>query len=628
MFKKVNKRALWPFRLTFMALFMTMKRKFNPRNSNLFHLAKYISVCFSVVLSVNAFSQAPSVIENQQLEHTPIYSHFLIGGAMKTCSSYAQANCEQGTKFSDTNKSDKTFALNEMALKRIQLFIEKYSNVHNFSNLKKLLPELANLSDSGPLTRRDLLSWLDRYRLGKEIDTLNNAEYYLFFDTLEVAQKDVKGKRIKELAKPSSSKLDAAKALNITLKQQLNARLKMANSNAATERKALMLFSTASARDIFDAVDFYQTNFEALGLSAKWWPVSPAMYQILQAAQASKHNDVCKNMDVYLAEQYMFDRARVYPDLYAQHQSFCENTEQFEQLLSQAQGVFFNGGDQSKTLAAFIQNAQTNKLLGLMNQYNREGRLLISGTSAGTAVQSGGSFHARPVPMISNGSSQNAMRRGVFAIDAPSQRCDAKTCNTAIENDDLTYRSTGGLGSFSKGVLDTHFSERDRQARLIVLSAETLSNYAFGVDETTGLLIQADEKQANFKVIGASGVFVVDNSVMQSQVIKQGQRYLSAYSGAHHYLQSGTIGQVDFVNNQWQLSVDESQQRSGLINVEAGIWREQSFNLCDRDTTEHTFILDSYEVALKKSDISQVLFNQQTTGCSLLFVEHMIKNKS
>ena len=542
MFKKVNKRPLWSFRLTLMALFMTMKCTFTLKNSNLFYIAKYISFCFSVMLSVNAFSQTPRVTNNQQIQDPPIYSHFLIGGAMKTCSSYAKANCAHGTKFSDENKSEKTFALNEMALKRIQIFTEKYSNIHNFSNLKKLLPELTNLSDSGPLTRRDLLSWLDRYRLGKEIDALDNAEYYLFFDALEVAQIDAKGKRIKELAKPNSSKLDAAKALNTTLKEQLNARVQITNSNSATERKALMLFSTASARDIFDAVDFYQTNFEALGLSVKWWPLSPAMYQILQVTQAKNNNDDCNNMDVFLAEHYMFDRARVYPDLYAQHQSFCENTEQFEQLLSRAQGIFFNGGDQSKTLAAFVQNAEANKLLGLMNHYNSEGRLLIAGTSAGTAVQSGGSFHSRPVPMISNGTSQNAMRRGVFAIDAPSQRCDTTTCNTAIENNDLTYRSTGGLGSFSKGVLDTHFSERDRQARLIVLSAETLSNYAFGVDETTGLLIQTDEKQASFRVIGASGVFVVDNSVMQSQIVKQGQRYLTAYSGAHHYLQSAVIG--------------------------------------------------------------------------------------
>lgn len=45
-------------------------------------------------------------------------------------------------------------------------------------------------------------------------------------------------------------------------------------------------------------------------------------------------------------------------------------------------------------------------------------------------------------------------------------------------------------GFFNYGLLDTHFSERGRQGRIVRLADHTQVPFAFGVDENTALLVQ------------------------------------------------------------------------------------------------------------------------------------------
>jgi cyanophycinase len=77
--------------------------------------------------------------------------------------------------------------------------------------------------------------------------------------------------------------------------------------------------------------------------------------------------------------------------------------------------------------------------------------------------------------------------------------------------DDLLYDPAGGLGLFNFGIIDMHFSQRGRQGRLARLALQTGIDFAFGVDETTGLVInELANGDVNFEVVGEFGVSFFD----------------------------------------------------------------------------------------------------------------------
>jgi cyanophycinase len=120
---------------------------------------------------------------------------------------------------------------------------------------------------------------------------------------------------------------------------------------------------------------------------------------------------------------------------------------------------------------------------------------VIAGTSAGTAVQ--------PVdPMVTNGETYEALRDGpVSFIGSPP-----------FDNT-LYYNPLGGLGFFEYGLLDSHFSERGRQGRIIRLASDLGIDRAFGVDENTALIVtNTGTPDVNFEVLGQGGVFISDVS--------------------------------------------------------------------------------------------------------------------
>ncbi|MBX9756050.1 MAG: cyanophycinase, partial [Pseudomonadaceae bacterium] len=153
-------------------------------------------------------------------------------------------------------------------------------------------------------------------------------------------------------------------------------------------------------------------------------------------------------------------------------------------------GFFFGGGDQSRltqTLQTF--NRSDSPALAAIRARNNAGAVLL-GTSAGTAIMVSG-------PMVTGGESYNALRYGPYS--SPS-------------GDDLSYDAQGGFGFFNYGLLDTHFSERGRQGRIVRLADYTQVPLAFGVDENTALVVQNNPTlgQVEMEVLGAGGVFVFD----------------------------------------------------------------------------------------------------------------------
>lgn len=144
----------------------------------------------------------------------------------------------------------------------------------------------------------------------------------------------------------------------------------------------------------------------------------------------------------------------------------------------QADGIFMSGGDQSKLMDTLWSTPAYQSL----HQSFHLNRCCIGGTSAGAAVMS---RH-----MIAQGP----------AVLRPSKE--------AVDTDI-------GLGLLSQAVVDQHFSERRRLARLLSTLAMRPDLLGVGIDEDTALVIERGEAM---EVIGKGTVTLVDPSQMQSNV--------------------------------------------------------------------------------------------------------------
>lgn len=144
----------------------------------------------------------------------------------------------------------------------------------------------------------------------------------------------------------------------------------------------------------------------------------------------------------------------------------------------QADGIFMSGGDQTKLMDTLWDTPAYESL----HRSFHLNRCCIGGTSAGAAVMS---RH-----MIAQGP----------AVLRPSKG--------AVDTDI-------GLGLLSQAVVDQHFSERRRLARLLSTLAIRPDLLGVGIDEDTALVI---ERGQAIEVIGQGTVTLVDPSQMQSNV--------------------------------------------------------------------------------------------------------------
>jgi cyanophycinase len=142
------------------------------------------------------------------------------------------------------------------------------------------------------------------------------------------------------------------------------------------------------------------------------------------------------------------------------------DSEETQNLLDSATGVFFSGGDQSRlqTLVGSRVNDQLSERLAA--------GLMVAGTSAGATAL------GRTMILGGNGA----------------------------EVATATVRTGPGLGLMPKMLIDMHFGERGRLPRL--LSAVTLDpdRLGVGIDENTAICVQND----SFEVLGSGVVSVVD----------------------------------------------------------------------------------------------------------------------
>lgn len=156
------------------------------------------------------------------------------------------------------------------------------------------------------------------------------------------------------------------------------------------------------------------------------------------------------------------------------HDRQSANDPEHAQAVAGATGVFMTGGDQSRLVSILGGSA--------VHRAMREGfearGACIAGTSAGASAIS------QHMPL--GGPSDPLATKGMMPV-AP------------------------GLGFLRNVVLDQHFSQRGRLARLLSVCAQNPFLLGVGIDEDTGLVVQPGQR---IEVVGSGGVTVLDGRDM------------------------------------------------------------------------------------------------------------------
>lgn len=323
-------------------------------------------------------------------------------------------------------------------------------------------------------------------------ERMDDASRAALLSAFERPQLDARGARLRERASLDGSRDDAGPSI-------LRAFVERASLRSPGQRPRVAVV-TASAGDPFDPVDVYLDALRQAGAEPEWWPLDAAVAAALRAPDGCAALPALRRSVLQQA-----GRERVFADLAARQQAACTDVAALTALPDRVQGVFFTGGDQWRLRRAFVDDAGAPlPWLATLRAAVARGDVVIGGTSAGSAVQSGG-------PMLGNGTSAQALRDGAHAADPPVPGCTrAKSCG-ALHEDALTW-SPAGLALAPGLVVDTHFSERGRELRLLELLAATEHPRAIGVDETSALHLRWSGDGLVLRALGANGGWAMDAS--------------------------------------------------------------------------------------------------------------------
>jgi cyanophycinase len=154
-------------------------------------------------------------------------------------------------------------------------------------------------------------------------------------------------------------------------------------------------------------------------------------------------------------------------ELYVEDRNEVSDRRKLE-VLDDAQGVFFSGGDQLRITSQIGDTGIEAKVRAL---FERGG--VIAGTSAGASVMS--------ETMLVKGTSKETHRIGDLHM-AP------------------------GLGLIRDVIIDQHFAERGRFGRLIGAVAQNPRILGVGIDEDTAAIVE----DGDMSVLGSGAVYIVD----------------------------------------------------------------------------------------------------------------------
>lgn len=165
-----------------------------------------------------------------------------------------------------------------------------------------------------------------------------------------------------------------------------------------------------------------------------------------------------------------------------------QNIEKAKEDIRWSDVIWMSGGSQTRLRKAF---EEANLVSEIQNHYRTGG--LIGGTSAGASIQSD--------VMMAN-------------VDIDPQ---TKKMNPVISH---------GFGFFKEGIIDQHFSERNRLERLQIAIEKNPHLIGLGIDESTGV---AFERNGGFNVLGKGTVTVIrieSPSEMEIKTLKKGDHYI------------------------------------------------------------------------------------------------------
>lgn len=572
-----------------------------------------------------------------QAKKFPSYSMVLMGGGLSICSSAQESACATSPVWDDDAKKTELYLIAPNYIKNI-------TNADNWAVERKpllaqvvaMLQHLQSKLADTPVTRRELSRlWRSSevevdgiWVSGRELySSLSGAELNFIFDQLEIeAKKNQQAKnRSREQALPQQSKDQFSLALYqqlVDLAREVSLSKSKAKKAAANNIPNIVVL-TASGRDPYAAVDFYESLFSQLGAEVTWLPINAA-YQAALRDPAGLTTG-CNNLPQYLTQvQGSYQRARVYPDLASSQKEFClKGSDNAVKQLAKADAVFINGGDQSLTYQALkLPDGSDTPELAKIRSMLENGQLVLGGTSAGTAVLSGGSYLGKSTVMISNGQSAQALYQGALAQPAPAEGCENdRSCGDGVDEKSLTYQANG-LNLFPWGVLDTHFSERGRQGRLLALVAQTKAGFGFGVDEATALLVGFEAKNpgvVHFHVKGNNGVYLAEanaNSTFQpSKLTEMNSHYFT--NGDSFILQQGQL-LANFAD--WKYAPNTSNRpllNSGNV-FSSDNYRQLAQLLCStqsRDATGHFDVAGrEYKLTLRRPAESASRTGQYSVG--------------
>jgi cyanophycinase-like exopeptidase len=362
---------------------------------------------------------------------------------------------------------------------------------------------------------------------------------------LEVPQRTADGARPAERAHPEASRVDGGVAV-------LRAFVAAAQARAPGRRPKVAVV-TASGFDPMDAVDFYLDAFRDLGADAIWWPVDGA------AAAARFERGDCGALPALRRERLRLpNREAVYPDLAAFQQAYCDSQPA---LLLQVQGVFFAGGDQWKHRQAFVlADGRANDWLRELQQAHGDGRVVVGGTSAGSAVQSASW-------MLGNGDVEAAVARAARVAAPPEPGCARGGRCGGVPEDALTLWPDGGLRLAEDAIVDTHFSERARELRLLMAMQAAGARWGYGADETSALHVRESPGRREIEALGASGGWVFRRDPAMRDEVEAWYLAPGARLVVERGLPPGRDG-ADAFGERVRLVVDAAAGRPGRVRRE------------------------------------------------------------
>jgi cyanophycinase len=168
-------------------------------------------------------------------------------------------------------------------------------------------------------------------------------------------------------------------------------------------------------------------------------------------------------------------RQRVHLHLQTRQQA---NDEHHIRSIVDADGIFMTGGDQKRLLAIIGGTVLDTEMHNALKVRG----VCIGGTSAGASAMSG--------HMLAQGKADLQPEKGAVSLGA-------------------------GLGFLHKVVIDQHFSERQRLARLLSVVAANPYLQGIGIDEDTALVV---ERGIGIEVLGEGAVTIVDGRHMSTNI--------------------------------------------------------------------------------------------------------------